>query len=314
MSRDRGTLLRQALGVGTLEVNADLRVLRWDRQLASWTHIPAAEARGRTLTELFPDVESRAEGLRHIARSLRRGRSVRLTPPSGKAWLPIPSVDSRGFAFQRQHLFVRPFKEDGERRGMVVIQDITAIALWLRAMEFGVAHFREEAEGARREADIDALTGLLTRAAALREVQPQLEDGAAFILLDLDHFKRVNDTWGHPAGDEVLREAARCLRRRIRRTDLAARYGGEELLVILPGAGATVGRRAGDSILATLRQTVVGVPTLDGGTAEVTVTASAGLAVRPPGSPESLQATLARVDDALYKAKRGGRDRLVRAP
>ncbi len=309
----RATMLGQLLAVGVVEVDAELRVLDWSRRMARWTHIARSEALGRHLGELFPAVEGVQDTLDRIARALERGRSLRLEPPSGEVFLPVPVVKARHYRWQQQHLFVRPFKENGERRALVVLRDVTQVALWVRAMEYGVAHFREQAAGALEEARTDDLTGLLNRGPALAAVSEAMEDQeeAMVLLVDLDHFKRVNDTWGHLAGDAVLREVSRRIRDKVRRTDIVARYGGEEILIVLPGAPRHIGMRAARSILGAIRGARIPAPTLSGDTELLQITASAGLARWR--SDQELDSVLALADEALYRAKEAGRDRLETA-
>ncbi|HVJ97185.1 MAG TPA: GGDEF domain-containing protein, partial [Acidimicrobiia bacterium] len=122
----------------------------------------------------------------------------------------------------------------------------------------------------------------------------------ALVIVDLDHFKRVNDRYGHQAGDAALRTLAGCLRETARQVDCVARYGGEEFALILPEAGA-LGAHA---LLARVR---------DAWSAERPLTTfSAGVAVHD-GDVEPRE-TLRRADAALYEAKEAGRDRDVYAP
>lgn len=159
------------------------------------------------------------------------------------------------------------------------------------------------AERHARLAHLDGLTGLANR----RQLEEWLRLGReraegtgqewSVILFDLDHFKRVNDTHGHAAGDEVLRATAAAVRGVLRNGEYLGRWGGEEFLVILPG----VGQPAAARVASRLQAAVAAAP--HGGVGPVTV--SCGVAQGAPG--ESVPALLARADEALYAAKRGGR-------
>ncbi|MBM2576786.1 GGDEF domain-containing protein [Jannaschia sp. Os4] len=150
----------------------------------------------------------------------------------------------------------------------------------------------------RREAEVDPLTGALNRRGFDRAMRGQ--GGGAVIVCDLDHFKAVNDRYGHETGDKVLRKAAACWRRQLREGDLFARVGGEEFVVWLPKATlATAARRAGELRLALSHEVAVaGRP----------VTASFGAAAR--GAKQSIDDAIERADEALYLAKRTGRNRV----
>ena len=129
----------------------------------------------------------------------------------------------------------------------------------------------------------------------------------AVLMLDLDHFKKINDTYGHLAGDAVLKEAARRLTRAVRSYDCVGRYGGEEFLVVLPGCDRDQTQNTAERI----RLEIGGSPVLAAG-AEISFTASIGATVADGGSGSPAE-ILAAADTALYEAKNGGRDRTVLA-
>jgi diguanylate cyclase (GGDEF)-like protein len=162
-----------------------------------------------------------------------------------------------------------------------------------------------------RLAAVDPLTGVQTRRAVLHRLRAELQraqrDNActALILLDLDHFKAVNDTYGHVVGDRVLRRVGRLLRRLARASDSVGRIGGEEFLVVLP---ATPQKEA-LAFAERLRRAIARTPA----SGTPTVTASLGVSARPGASPVDIEGTLREVDVAMYRAKAGGRDRVCAA-
>ena len=121
----------------------------------------------------------------------------------------------------------------------------------------------------------------------------------------MDHFKAINDTYGHPAGDTVLKQLANCLSRSFpRKGDTLARYGGEEFAVVLRNAGMTDARRLGERLLGSVRALrFPGLPDA------LQVTISIGLAELAPGDSDAVW--LERADRALYLSKHGGRDRIT---
>ena len=162
-----------------------------------------------------------------------------------------------------------------------------------------------------RMSRVDALTGLFNRRHLEEELRRQGSTARrhgtplAALLLDIDHFKRVNDTYGHPAGDLVLQEFGRRLQGHLRAGDVAGRWGGEEFLVLLPGTDRAAALTVAERIRAATSEAPVvtdGMPIL--------VTVSGGCAVGWPDGPDEL---VSRADAALYAAKAAGRNRIVAA-
>ncbi len=158
----------------------------------------------------------------------------------------------------------------------------------------------------------DPLTGLYNRGYFLEQA-PVLERqaagkglGLAVLMLDVDHFKRINDAHGHDTGDAVLRDVAQMIRQSTRTDDLVARYGGEEFVAALPIATPDQAVERAERIrrnLALRRLSIAGRP--------LRITASIGLAFAIAGRPASITALISAADAGLYQAKRTGRDRVV---
>ncbi len=126
------------------------------------------------------------------------------------------------------------------------------------------------------------------------------------LVVDLDHSKRVNDSYGHLAGDEVLREMATLLHDAVRTVDMVARYGGEEFVVVLPETSL----KGGCAFAERLRERIEGQAFSTGGRTRVRLTASVGVAGFPAAGVESVDTLFARADAALYRAKHEGRNRV----
>jgi diguanylate cyclase (GGDEF)-like protein len=182
----------------------------------------------------------------------------------------------------------------------------------IRARERRQRHELQQAVARIQElATRDELTGLVNRRQMTvlleQERQRSARSGRVFSLavVDIDHFKSVNDRFGHGVGDEVLRNLARHMPQALRTTDVAARWGGEEFVVLLPDSALGTARvgleRLRGRIAATPMAHLSGVP--------VRVTVSAGLTEHIAG--ETVQQTLERADGALYEAKSQGRNRTV---
>ncbi|MBI5367304.1 MAG: diguanylate cyclase [Planctomycetes bacterium] len=160
-------------------------------------------------------------------------------------------------------------------------------------------------------AAVDHLTGVYNRRSMFEALEVEMSrsrrSGRAlsFVMLDIDHFKRLNDEHGHPVGDQVLREFAARAREAVRPTDLVCRYGGEEFAVILPETEATQAEAAGERV----RQAIGGWPFAVAGR-QIPVTVSVGLASVAATYSGDLARVIARADKALYEAKQSGRNRV----
>jgi two-component system cell cycle response regulator len=169
-------------------------------------------------------------------------------------------------------------------------------------------------EEAQRLATIDALTGLMNRRAFLQALEIEMERSQrlsyplSLILLDVDHFKVINDSRGHASGDAVLSGMGKLLTREARKSDLLARWGGEEFIIVLSGADEDRGRLAAERF----RQAIERFEVKDARGERIPITASMGLARLEPG--EHADSFVDRADRAMYAAKTAGRNQISVAP
>jgi len=160
----------------------------------------------------------------------------------------------------------------------------------------------------------DNLTGLYNRGYFLEQIGPLCERnllrnlGTAVLMVDVDHFKRINDEHGHDIGDAALREVAKSLRDSTRPEDLVARYGGEEFIVALPVASSDQAMERAERVRSLLASRAVRA-----GRRELRITASVGVSCSLVGRRRTVNGLIATADLALYEAKRAGRDRVVDA-
>ncbi len=210
---------------------------------------------------------------------------------------------------------------------VVYLSSDTSIALQVDALRLGGDHFLTKPFNPvilnavikskidryrllRRSMYLDSLTGLLNHITSKQRVD--LAVSAALVdntplcvaMIDIDHFKKVNDTYGHPMGDQVIRSMAWLLRQRVRKTDAVGRYGGEEFLVILPQAHADRARQLLDRIRVDFSKFHYPVPS-----GSFACTFSCGIAQLTPGI--SAPALIKQADEALYQAKHNGRNQIV---
>jgi diguanylate cyclase (GGDEF)-like protein len=181
----------------------------------------------------------------------------------------------------------------------------------LRARILAGKRILELQQSLRFAATHDFLTNLLNRseiiAAIEREFSRSGREGkpATVIMADIDHFKRINDSLGHAAGDEVLKEVASRLKSDLRPYDVVGRYGGEEFLIILPGCELTTGSRRANEIRNQIAKDAIRTPL---GTTSATV--SMGVTITCPSRTHSVSDLLHEADVAMYMAKKNGRNRV----
>lgn len=169
-----------------------------------------------------------------------------------------------------------------------------------------------------RDASTDPLTGIFNRRYLDRRLADEIaaarryELPLAVLMLDIDHFKQVNDTYGHPAGDKVLVELAREVFRQLRETDVFARYGGEEFIIVAPHTVLPDAMTLAQRVRRNIEQHVFRVPDRSGDTSRIHVTISIGVAALGPGC-EDKEAVIRQADANLMAAKEAGRNRVVHA-
>jgi two-component system cell cycle response regulator len=174
-------------------------------------------------------------------------------------------------------------------------------------------HLRDNYHNSMTLAVTDPLTGLYNRRYLESHLESQMQRAArdkkpiGVLALDIDHFKPVNDTYGHAAGDEVLKEFVARIKRSIRVIDLAARVGGEEFVVIMTDTTHETSMMVAERLRATVAKTVFALPGVDSG---LPITVSIGVSLSQ-GASDNPAAVLQRADEALYVAKNSGRDMVV---
>jgi len=221
-----------------------------------------------------------------------------------RSFLVLP-VEGR-VGFRGALVCAHPQEKRFRKRHAEIARDIT------RVMQLGLSHV-ERLESLTKKATTDGLTGLSNRKAFLERLGLDLArlDGrhpCAVVMLDIDHFKRVNDTYGHPFGDEVLRGVASVLGKGVRKGDTAGRYGGEEFVLYLHMANTEQAREGAERFRRKIRQ----IRFTHAGR-EISVTASFGVACAPHHG-DGVEELLKHADEALYLSKQRGRDRVTVYP
>jgi diguanylate cyclase (GGDEF)-like protein len=243
---------------------------------------------GRALTDGLPVVSGTDEKVIALSRGDRRrytGGGISI--PMAQGGSVYGAILAFGVPSMGAREAVALLSEDARKFGPVIIPAYLA------------------ATSARR-ADTDELTGLANRRVLNRLIsRNNVGERASLIVIDIDHFKSVNDTFGHPTGDMALRHIARLLREAVRPLDTAARIGGEEFAVWLPGADPATGAEVAER----LRSTIEATPFRHQGQ-ERAITISVGVASYPTPI-RAVENLMGAADTALYTAKRAGRNQVV---
>ncbi len=290
-------------------LNAAGRVITWSDSAARITGFESHEVLGRDV----------AQALHADGDAADRWRAL-LKAAAETGWCEDEGWRQRKdkTAFWADLVLTTLRRENGDLRGFAVIcRDMTdrrRVEEELRKRNQELEHLSNKLQSVNAELErlnrTDPLTGLLNRRAwedaARQEQQRSLRTGAPYcvIMVDLDHFKRLNDTFGHQAGDECLRKVARCIGAVCREIDVAGRYGGEEFVLLAPETGPPQGVELAERVRRAIRELGLANPS---SAVEPYVTASLGVAV---GGDGGLDAAIREADQALYAAKREGRNRV----
>ena len=305
------------LPMGILAIDRDHRIVFWNACLESWTGLDRAAVLGRDLRQAFP-LFARPLVVRRVADLFAGGPPAIFSYHLHNYLIPSPLP---GGGWRLQHSMAYGLRDQQGQVDAVVfsLQDVTEIHN--RLQENLRVQARLEKEVAQRKrmearllelATIDMLTGVFNRRAFLRSLSKEVRrsnrygHALSLISLDIDHFKAVNDSYGHLAGDEVLRVVAGQCSEEVREMDTFGRLGGEEFAVVLPETVAKSALGVAERICRRIANTSV---QRDGN--EIRCTVSCGVASLVAG--QSMENLLHAADMALYEAKRQGRNRCLLA-
>ena len=224
--------------------------------------------------------------------------------------IELRTTDDRELKFEMSVAALGP--QGGRGRSVLVLRDITERVRIEDELRETTGKLEKANSELERRANTDGLTGLANRRHFLEVLEREIERAdryrrpLALVMLDLDHFKLVNDNYGHAAGDSVLKAAAAALHRVSRDTDLPARLGGEELALLLPETHV----EGASQVAERLRTLIAAERHLSPHGTDFSVTSSFGVAAHMAGDGEAVD-LMQRADEALYRAKAAGRDRVV---
>jgi diguanylate cyclase (GGDEF)-like protein len=309
---DADELLRTVitrLEVGVLAVDLEMRVLVWNRFLEVHSGRVASEVIGRSLFDVFPELPRR--WLERKINSVVVLKNFSFTSWKQRPYLfkfrhhrPITG----GIDMMRQDCtFLPVLGDDGAVTAVcITVIDATENCLYQMKLDEALAVIAEQSVR-------DPLTGVYNRRKLNEQIATELARATRYkralsiLMIDIDHFKRVNDEYGHLAGDEVIRHVTKIASKGLRQSDFVGRYGGEEFVVLLPEIAAP-----GAIVVAERIRTAVAAAPAVFEDQTIAVTISVGVAeLGVFGTAESL---LGEADEALYLSKNGGRNRVSVRP
>ena len=297
----------ESVEVGLVVLDLDFRVQAWNGFMEHHSGITASKIREQVLFDVFPDIPK--AWLTRKVDSVAMLNTRAFTSWEQRPYLfrfrntrPITGTED----FMYQNLTISPLSgPDGQvEKICLMVYDVTDIATSKRALETAN-------EQLAKLSMTDRLTGLLNRGTWENLIDAEYEryrrygHNTCLIMFDIDHFKAVNDTYGHLAGDEVIKYTAKVMKDNLRQSDSPGRYGGEEFGIILPETDAEGARVICERIREAIQNSTVQTTA-----APIQYTVSIGIAPLTD-RPENHMQWLQQADEALYAAKEGGRNRVV---
>lgn len=289
-------LAENAANVGHWRLDTAHNTITWSQEVFNIHGIdgPEPPPLEKAIEAYHPDDRVMVSSLLEDSISKHRGFdfTARIVQPSGT----VRHVRSRG-EIDREH-------EDGSVGLFGIIQDISAQVAHETEIKKARDHAKEEARKAKIMADTDQLTGIANRRRITDELDRAVSmarrhgQALSIAIFDIDHFKRINDTYGHQVGDVVLKRVAKTAVKAVRRGDVVGRFGGEEFVIVLPHASAQTALVVTERVRSAI----------EAGGHNPNVTVSIGIAELAEG--ETCERLLQRADEALYVAKKEGRNTL----
>ncbi|RXK01690.1 sensor domain-containing diguanylate cyclase [Arcobacter sp. CECT 8989] len=289
---------------GIIILDKNLNILAWNRWLEIRTNILKDEIENKNICKEFPYIDEKKLKRKVKAALVTKNPSYfNVDPHKHLIKIKINSINAN-YDFMQQDVTIVPYDLDKEIV-CLYIYDKTA----LREINLKLERANKELIDLTNK---DYLTKVYNRryfneySEKALELAKRNKQDISIIAIDIDRFKKINDTYGHNVGDEVLIEVANIFRSSIRKSDIVARFGGEEFIILLINAKLDEATTIAEKMRVKIEDTIIKVENK-----EVDITASFGVATVNQKNNETIETTLKRADDLLYIAKKHGRNEVV---
>jgi diguanylate cyclase (GGDEF)-like protein/PAS domain S-box-containing protein len=312
--------------IGVFLVDHAFTILSWNKCLAGWTGRESSDMVGKNLLEEFPHLDNQQYRAR-VRSVLGGGPPVIFSYHLHTYIIPAKLPDG---SHRRQHCIAAASRISGQEQPVAVftLQDVTEVhrrvqevselqERTMRELELRTqaeARLRENEKRLQKLAATDDLTGAANRRKLFEVLEDEVKrchrygTEVSFLMVDADHFKHINDTFGHDAGDTVLRRMVAVMQGELRQVDLVGRFGGEEFGVILPQTSLSGAVQVAERMRAAIQASPMSE---NGGPDKVTVSIGVAGTRGKANFQPALDALVKEADQALYTAKRQGRNRVV---
>lgn len=301
-----GETILNTINSGVILLNEDLNILAWNRWLETLTNIKESEIVGKNIIESFPYINEKK--LKRKVKSVLVTNTPSYYSMGSNTYLidiPINSITNDTYSSMQQEITISPYDIE-KKQVSIYIDDSTTICEVNSKLE----RLNKELEDMSHR---DPMTHLFNRryfavqSEKIKSFCKRNDLPLSIITLDIDKFKNINDTYGHLAGDDVIIATARVLEKEVRRSDVVARFGGEEFVILLQDCSVESACIVAEKVRRSIEET-----TVNSADHNINFTISLGVTQFDyEQDKDNIDTTLGRADNALYRAKEAGRNRIV---
>lgn len=297
------------LSIGVVVLDESLRIVHWNKWMEEHSLLSSEEVKGKRLVDFFSGLAKKGF-IKKAKEVIKLGRPVFFTQKVSQYIFPFPTTRSYlkdNLRTMQQTVILSPMKDE-KRKTRHVLVSVFDVSDWVEHQN-QLLKSKNELE---RLSQVDELTQIPNRRAIMENLKEELnihnrkKRPLALAMVDIDHFKEVNDTFGHQCGDHVLYELANALNSGLRGYDMVGRYGGEEFVMLLPETSRAQAMLVCERLRAYVEEKVF---RFDG--EEIKLTVSIGISLKESEDSGEVGKLLKVADDHMYEAKKAGRNKII---